>query len=122
MVTDRILRIAKRLQLPIPAPYVPPPRAQDSFRTLKTGQFLTNVPLMSWNAKDISAGSLWQVVSVDSQGAVLGQFNLVTVSVTPEKHAFKIKDKEWKDTGYWKRARKPTKAMLKAAASGASKL
>lgn len=71
MPGDAILQAAKNLRIPIPQPYIPPPKEQQSFAQLKARQSLRSIVDISVGGKTVPRGSTWKVMSCWSDGAVL---------------------------------------------------
>jgi len=109
-----IERIAQRLAERIPAPYVPPPVPQASWRTLKPGQFLRNrnsIHTLATGSVSPGAG-LWEVRACDSGGVVLAlQLTGLASSAT-----LRWERSDWETE--WERIRKPGKRKAKAKAGG----
>jgi hypothetical protein len=66
-----IMRAARNLRIPIPQPYIPPPKEQQSFAQLKPRQNLRSIVEISVAGKLVPRGSVWKVASCWSDGAVL---------------------------------------------------
>ena len=84
------------LTRPIPAPKQPKAKPQDSWATLKPGQWLRNLSTVYIGTDEFEPGNLWSVWQVDSLGALLACGD----------SRFTFRDRNWKGK-LFARARKP---------------
>ncbi|HUT18213.1 MAG TPA: hypothetical protein VM366_03560 [Anaerolineae bacterium] len=102
-----ITQIAQRMALTIPAPSKKRAKEAQSWRTLKPGQYLSNVVRFTLRGEVVPAGSLWYVRSADSGGATLATIGDLGDDGEP-RVVFKWTRPDWKGQ-YFVRARKPKK-------------
>ena len=87
--------IADRLSRPIPHPKPKPVRRAKTWRTLKPGQRLAAKEGMFLRGKKVEEGEVWEVVEVDSGGALLERAG--------GEERLRWETAEWK--GSWERVR-----------------
>ncbi len=117
MARPEVEAIAKRLAVPIPTPYKPPPAPQATWRLLKPKQHLKSKVDITLPNAHIPKGTLWTVLELDSQGALLGvvantQFTAGPSSATMQPDSpptFRWERPEWQK--YFERARAPRKKV-----------
>jgi hypothetical protein len=71
MNPNRLSQIIRNLTLPIPKPYRPPPKPQDSWRLLKSGNRLLAKKPYASGGDFLSEGDMVEVEGCDSQGVWL---------------------------------------------------
>ena len=83
---------ASRLWAPIPRPRPPRPKPQQSWSQLKPGQKLRSLGRIVVGSRVYEPGSEWQVVQVNSLGAVVQ----LTGSEPPVWFSLTERDREWR--------------------------
>jgi len=108
-----IEQIAKRLVVPIPPAYHPPPKPQGSWRTLKPGQFLENItPVHLPNVPFLTPGTQFEITGCNSAGVELTVYGRLTNSAQIAKPpTLRWTHTDWEKT--FKKIRKPTKRSPK---------